>query len=221
MNTNVKDRAYKKRPKKLKYGVGFCKDDYRTSNKFTGWYYPYYRAWNSILQRCYSKTLHKKHPTYKTVSVCEDWLNFHKFKDWMEGQNWEGMDLDKDVLSVITGEKVYSPDNCAFISRELNSFFTLRQNHRGDYPLGVTYKKSGRNIKRYIARLNKPDGRVLLGYFHTASEAHSAYQLAKWKYGQELLQQQTDPRIIQAMHVILHNLGNDWAAGRETKTLTI
>jgi hypothetical protein len=156
-------------------------------------------------------------PTYSDVSMREEWYDFLTFREWMMSQDWDGKDLDKDVLSVLTGVKEYSPENCAFISRELNSFFTLRHNHRGLYPLGVTYCKRGLN--NYVARLNRPEGRNSLGCYTTPEEAHKAWQLAKWKYGQELLQEQTDPRVIQAMHVILHKLGEDWSAGRITEKL--
>lgn len=210
-------RAYKGRTKSLKYGVGIVPYDYKANDKETGWYCPYMRRWNSVLQRCFGESMAESRPTYSNVSMTKEWYDFLTFKEWMMSQDWDGNDLDKDVLSVLTGVKEYSPENCAFISRELNSFFTLRHNHRGLYPLGVTYCKRG--LKNYVARLNRPEGRNSLGCYTTPEEAHKAWQLAKWKYGQELLQEQTDPRVIQAMHVILHKLGEDWSAGRITEKL--
>lgn len=215
----MKNRAYAGRTKTLKYDVGYIDKSYRVVDTTTGWFCPYYRRWASMLQRAYSEHKKKTRPTYEDVTVCKEWHNFHTFKEWMQEQEWDGMDLDKDILSVITGKTEYSPDNCAFVPRELNSFFTLRQNHRGDYPLGVTVNISRYGKVMYVARLNKPTGRVSLGRYNTPEEAHRAWQLAKYKYGVELLDRQTDPRIIAAMHVILHRLGEDWANNRITEKL--
>lgn len=213
----TKKRAYTGRAKKIKYGVGVVPKEYKTYDTESGWFCPYYRRWHTMIQRCYSERMNKERPTYERVTVCDEWHDFLTFRDWMEKQDWEGKDLDKDVLGILTGKSEYSPDNCAFISRELNSYFTLRQNHRGPYPLGVTYSnKTG----KYVARLNKPTGRVSLGRFNTPEEAHKAYQLAKYNYGLELLKKQTDNRVIAAMHVMLHKLGESWAANRETISLT-
>jgi len=32
-------------------------------------------------------------------------------------------DIDKDIMSVLTGKKEYSPDNCVFVTHDLNGFF--------------------------------------------------------------------------------------------------
>ncbi len=48
--------------KKTIYGVGTNDANYLVVNK--GVRCPYYKKWSSMLERCFSKSLHKKHPTY-------------------------------------------------------------------------------------------------------------------------------------------------------------
>lgn len=216
----MKIRKYTGRTKKLTYGVGFIPKDYKVADKLTGFTCPFHRRWYSMLSRCYSERVHKVYPTYKDVTVCNEWHDFLTFKSWMESQDWEGKDLDKDILKALTGKNEYSPENCAFISRELNSFFTLRQNHRGEHPLGVhrtVSKKTG--SVRYVARLNKPSGRISLGTYKTPSEAHRAWQKAKLDYGRELQELEENPRVQEALKVTLNKLEEDYDNGVETKSL--
>ena len=74
-----------------------------------------------MLQRCYSESHLVRQPTYKGCSVCEEWLTFSNFKSWMEQQDWEGKQLDKDLL--VYKNKIYSPETCVFVSSVINSFF--------------------------------------------------------------------------------------------------
>ena len=69
-----------------------------------------YVAWDAMLQRCYDDKLHKRHPSYKDCTVCEEWLNFQNFAKWFNDNNIDGCQLDKDLL--IKGNKIYSPETC-------------------------------------------------------------------------------------------------------------
>lgn len=210
------NRKYNGRTKKPPFGVGYVEPTYKIADKETDWFCPYYLRWYSMLSRCYSKRVLKERPTYDRFTVCESWLNFSDFRSWMEQQDWEGKDLDKDILNSINNTNEYSPENCAFINRTLNSFFTLRQNHRGAYPLGVTFNKQGHS---YVSRLNKPKGRIRLGYFKTPEEAHRAWQQAKLDYGRELQSEQTDQRVFDGLGVILNRLEQDILEGNITERL--
>ena len=204
------------------YGIGVNDADYKTrlheyvdGKKVTVWRCPYYALWSKLMYRCYSKSFHKIQPTYTNVEVCQQWHTFSNFKSWMEKQDWEGKEIDKDLLS--TGSKVYSPETCVFISHQLNMYLVSKSKEDSALPVGVSYDKERRKYKSQIGR-----GRGVtkaLGRFNTPEEAHRAWQHAKYMYGLELLKEQDNPRVIQAMHVILHKLGEDWAAGRETKAL--
>lgn len=136
---------------------------------------PYYRTWASMLARCQSAKCHILQPTYKGCSVCDEWLHFSNFKRWMEQQDWEGKQLDKDLL--VGGNKVYSPLTCIFLPSCINKSLTLRGSRRGAYPVGVSYVKRDRVYK---ACCNNGAGKAeYLGSFTVSKEAHRAWQVAK------------------------------------------
>ena len=140
----------------------------------TIWQCPYYITWSSMLERGYSQKLKSKFPTYKDVTVCEEWHRFSTFKAWMETQDWEGRELDKDIL--VEGNKVYSPATCCFVSHRVNSFFLDCKKNRGNCPIGVSYDKYHKRYKSYIS-INKR--RKHLGYFNDYIEAANTWLTAK------------------------------------------
>jgi|TARA_A100001391_G_scaffold204212_1_gene199064 hypothetical protein len=158
------------------------------------WICPFYDRWYSMLRRCYSSVYQAKQPTYKGCYVCEEWLTFSNFKQWMENQDWEGKVLDKDILG---NGKLYSPENCCFITQNLNNFLTDRGNDRGDLPLGVTELRG-----KYIAQCKNPfnkDSRGYLGSFSSPCEAYKEYYRVKKSYAHKLAKQQDDFRIRDAL----------------------
>ena len=132
-------------------------------------------VWIRMFQRGYDKKLHDKQPSYKDCSVVKEWHNFQVFAEWFDENYKEGFVLDKDIL--LKGNKIYSPDTCVFVPREINGIFTLRQNKRGDYPIGVL--KNGNKFQANIVRYNK---REYLGTFNTPEEAFQVYKVAKEDY---------------------------------------
>jgi len=130
-----------------------------------------YGAWRGILQRCYDSDLHQKHPTYKDSIVCDEWHNFQVFGDWYDEQyKEEGWQLNKYLLS--GGKKIYSPDTCVFIPKELNKFLGRDEGNR-DYPTGVSRRGS-----RYRSQSQCTlSGRLLyIGTYDTIAEADLAYR---------------------------------------------
>lgn len=83
---------------------------------------PFYTKWTNMLKRCYGKYEHYR--VYDGCSVCEEWLTFSNFKAWMETQDWEGKELDKDLL--FKGNREYRKDKCIFVNHSVNSFITPR-----------------------------------------------------------------------------------------------
>tara|TARA_R110000851_G_C12735284_1_gene530225 strand:- start:113 stop:523 length:411 start_codon:yes stop_codon:yes gene_type:complete len=104
--------------------------------------------------------------------VVEEWLTFSKFRKWMIAQDWEGNQLDKDLL--IEGNKMYGPETCVFVCRELNSLLNERNAARGDLPLGVVKHK-----KKYMSQVNKNGKINYLGTFTSPEEAHQVWRNAK------------------------------------------
>lgn len=139
---------------------------------------PAYQAWQRMLLRCYSEAFLLKNPTYKGVTVCEDWRKFSSFREWWTRNVADGYELDKDLLN--PGNKVYSPDACIFVPKWLNTLANGHEAGRGELPIGVYFHK---REKRYRAQVALCTGvQKTLGSFRTKEEAHSAWLDAKLKY---------------------------------------
>ena len=186
---------------RLVYGVGINDADYPTQPRVDGkrviCYY--YSIWKGVLQRCYCKKTQYKHASYKDCKIHKDWLHFSKFRSWMQLQDWKGKDLDKDLLS--KGEKIYSPETCAFVDRRVNSFITDRFANKGEYPVGVRYKKTVKGPNRFESRCNNPFTKITesLGTFPCPNQAHEAWRKRKHELACQLADLQTDPRVAEAL----------------------
>lgn len=157
---------------------------------------PYYVVWAGILERCFSESLHARRPTYKGCTLDEGWKTFSNFKEWMMKQDWQGRCIDKDLIS--GASKHYGPETCVFIPNSLNNLLTLRANHRGSLPLGVSTTTI--NSQQYfIASCSFYGTQKRLGYFKTSEEAAEKYRIAKLEYIRELAMAEKDPRIRQAL----------------------
>ena len=192
----------KKPPKKLKkvYGVGINDADYvvqptRPDGKRS--ICPYYLAWLNMLTRAYSPKSHARRPTYSGVTACEEWHSFMAVRAWMETQDWQGKQLDKDIIA--PGNKVYSPDTCVFVSPALNTLLTDSAAARGEWPIGVSWRKDHKKFQAYIEEGGKQRH---LGYFTCPQEAHMAWRNAKVSLVREAAYDQADIRIKRGL--LLH-----------------
>ncbi len=156
------------------------------------WICPFYKKWKSMLVRCYSDKYQERRPTYKGCSVCEEWLTFSNFKAWMEQQDWQGKELDKDVL--FDGNKLYSPETCVFIDHKTNKFLNDHANSRGNLPIGVCLYRG-----KYMAQVSVKGKQKILGIFDTPDDAHGAWKKAKNELAIELAKEQTDYRVATAL----------------------
>lgn len=147
------------------------------------WACPYYKKWSAMIARCYSDAYQAKYPSYRGCIVCEEWLLFSSFRKWMVGQEWEGLQLDKDLL--LAGNKVYSPETCVFVPRRVNMFLTDCSAVRGNYLLGVSRNK---NCSRFEARISvTTTGKsTYLGSYVTEEEAHLVWKERKHQYACDL-----------------------------------
>ena len=127
------------------------------------------------MQRVYSKDYHRTHPTYTNATVCKDWLVFSNFKKWMETQNWQGKELDKDIL--VEGNEEYSPKTCCFVTKELNLLLNGYRRKIRKYPKGV--RKTG---TKFVATISICGKTKYLGSFKTSEKANIAYQKARNEY---------------------------------------
>lgn len=176
--------------RRLIYGVGINDADYATKPTIDGNQVncPFYERWRSMLKRCYSEVWHKKYPAYSVCYVCEDWLTFSSFKNWMQQQDWKGKELDKDVL--IQGNKTYSPDTCIFVTMEVNKLLHVRTTIRGNLPQGVFLNKpSG----KYYAQVSLNATSKYIGTFDTTGQAREAYKVAKYEIIRKVALAQDEP----------------------------
>lgn len=188
---------------KLVYGVGINDADYSVQkHENVGgkqrllWICPFYQRWCGMFQRCYSVKYHIKFPTYLDCSVVPEWHYFMAFRAWMETQDWEGNELDKDVL--IRGNKVYSPETCVFVSKAVNYFFNENLNKSRTCPLGVHFRKGWG--KYTAACKDVRSGKIkYIGHFDNPQEAHQAWLAFKLKQAYNLAAEQTDQRVAKAL----------------------
>lgn len=188
------------RPRSLLYGVGKNDADYKVNQKIDGkqvWC-PFYKTWKEMLRRCFCKKTQIYDQSYVGVRVCNEWLVFSNFKSWMIQQNWNGKHLDKDLLS--DGERIYSPDTCVFISKELNLALSGEMNPNRELPTGVVFDKG---VSKYRTSFkNKYTQKTeYLGVYENLLDASNAWKKRKYEYVKFLAEQETDFRVKEAVEL--------------------
>ena len=138
----------------------------------------------------------ESYPSYIGTSVCSEWLSATAFKKWMEEQDLMGKCLDKDII--VPGNRLYSPETCAFVLNTTNLFVLARDASRGEYPIGVhLFKRTG----KYQAYCKNPftGKQEHLGYFSTPEEAHEAWRKRKHDLAQRVAATESDMRVVEAL----------------------
>ena len=179
----VKSGEVKNPNHKSIHNIGFLGQGLYTSRDIILKRLKNYTAWINLIGRCYNERLKENLPTYKDVTVCEEWHNFQVFAEWFEEnynpETMEGWHLDKDIL--FKGNKIYSPETCTFVPMEINKLFIRCQNCRGELPIGVYKFKN-----KFKAQININGKRAGLGIFKTSEEAFQVYKTAKEEYIKEI-----------------------------------
>lgn len=213
------------------YGVATNDADYVTSvserlpngKQKSVWMCPAYVTWSSVIKRGFSYREKLKRPTYKDVTVCQEWLLFSNFRNWWVENNVRGWQLDKDILQ--KGNLVYCPDSCIYIPSYINSLLLDNAAARGDYPLGV-YKDKGL-FKAQISTISSRTQRHL-GRFNAPEQAHKSWQIGKIGAIKDTINKYTeeanflgifDVRIVHALNERISTLEDDITNGRETLIL--
>ena len=111
----------------------------------------------------------------------------------MEKQDWEGKFIDKDLL--FPGNKVYGPDTCVFVTRQLNNIFT-DHGGRGPHKQGV-YKHGRDGI--YVAQISRYGKQKEIGYYDNEEAAYECYKKARREYLIEVANKQKDVRLVKAL----------------------
>jgi len=189
--------------RRLAFGIGINDANYSTkiTRKVNGkeilaWACPFYSRWHSMLSRCYSKKTLDRQKSYEGCEVCFEWLRFSVFRAWMKSQDWEGKQLDKDIIA--PGNKTYSPNTCAFVERTVNMFLVNSSDAVGSHPLGVAWNKPR---KKFVAHCGNPfTGRCEhLGNFNNPADAHQAWRRRKHQLACIHADAQKDLRVAKAL----------------------
>ena len=183
---------------KLVFGVGVNDADYPVKPTINGKQIicPFYRTWQNMMNRCYSAKYQEKFPTYTGCAVSAEWLTFSNFKVWMEKQDWQGKELDKDII--FKGNKIYSSETCVFVDSVTNSFTLDRSLDRGEWPIGVYLSEPA---GKFRAQCGNPftEKRESLGCFTCPREAHEAWRKRKHELALRLADLQSDSRVADAI----------------------
>lgn len=166
--------------------------------------------WEGMLSRCYNKNTKSINITYEDASVCDEWKYLSSFYDWAYPRRIDGLFLDKDLK--VLGNKVYSPNTCLFVTREVNNFLTLHSNDRGLYPLGVSWHTRDSVFQGSISIC----GKRLCKYFTSSKEAHLFWQQHKAICARELASRQIDVEVQQALIRIAIQIEGEIRDGKET-----
>lgn len=188
---------------KLVYGAGINDADYNVctvaiidgKRKIVA-ICPYYSKWKGVIERSHSAKFKLKNPTYDECSCVSDWIYFSKFKTWMETQDWEGKQLDKDIL--VEGNKIYGPDTCVFVDQRVNNFLIDSKAARGQFPIGVMFDKKK---PKYVARCCSVETgkQEHLGRYKTPEEAYEVWLAFKLEQAYILAAEQSDERVAKAL----------------------
>ena len=134
-------------------------------------------SWKNMIRRIYNG-YGRFAKCYENCVICEEWLDYGVFKNWYENQRGCGLkyELDKDLLG---NGKLYSPETCCLLPRELNRMISDRKTKNRELPTGV--KRSG---KRFFAQAligTAEKTYIYLGNFDTQEEASNAYKAFRKK----------------------------------------
>ena len=151
-----------------------------------------YEIWHSILKRCYKENSYNyKNYGAKGITVCEEWLNFQNFVNWINKNKYgDKYTVDKDVLSNIQHKelKIYSPETCLILPEDINVWLA------GDnLSVGVRLVKSG----NFCSKIGYNYKEKSLGTYSTFWEAKQIYAKEKYEIWKELIDKYTIPSDIK------------------------
>lgn len=161
---------------KLIFGVGTnSRGKYKTAG-LDGKKAKAHTVWYNMLSRAYNPKYQAKQPTYIGCSVTDEWLEYQEFAGWFENHEYSnrGYELDKDLL--LPSNKIYAPDRCVFVPRQLNSLLTDSGAARGQYLQGVYFNK---RWNKFVAQICINGKKKNLGYYGNELEAYHVYKKAK------------------------------------------
>lgn len=103
-----------------------------------------FKIWDNMIQRCSNE----KYPRYRDyggrgISVCDEWKEYACFSVWAKANGYS----DSATIDRIDNDKGYSPDNCRWVSYEVQN-----NNQRSNYY--ITYRNSTHTLAEWAKILN-------------------------------------------------------------------
>lgn len=164
---------------KLIAGVGFFDRNGPYRSRVNGKTTKAYDAWSNMIRRCYQESIIKNNESYRGCKVCDEWHEFTNFAEWYyrnTPDNGNKYHLDKDILS--GSGKVYSPETCLMVTRDVNNFFLDSAKTRWRYMIGVHFDKQTGRFRAACRGVSIVD-RSILGRFESELDAHMAWRAVK------------------------------------------
>lgn len=103
--------------------------------------HPLYWKWSGIIQRGTGNQNFRFYGKRK-IGVCKEWRRFENFYSWAKNKWKPGLDIDR--IDTTLG---YSPSNCRFVSRKINTQNTRRSKRWVVF--GKQFKSSGDAARFY------------------------------------------------------------------------
>lgn len=175
------------------YGIGYIGESHRQNTESL----VSFAFWRHMMDRCYKEGYNT---CYSNVTVCSEWHNFSNFKKWFDDNYIKGYELDKDLYQYNKENKVYSPDFCIFLPKEINACLTTKKCNKYNLPTGIRKL----NNSKFEVRV-KYKNKTISARFDTIEEAENFYRVEKSKILKELTDKYKDT-LEEKTQKILKNL---------------
>jgi hypothetical protein len=89
-----------------------------------------YKVWGAMVERCSNPHNHAYH-NYggRGITVCEEWKRSENFFKWALASGYkDGLEIDRE-----NNEANYTPSNCRFVTRQVNTLNRRKQKDHGIY----------------------------------------------------------------------------------------
>lgn len=127
--------------------------------------------------RCYNTNYPEQYKYYKDAEVCPEWYNDKEsFYEWVRNNFYEyprTLELDKDILSIWTGKRIYAPDNCCLVPERVNQLFRNHIYESNNHIKEVNRQDGSTRYRVYMRCMNKNKT------FNTIAEAKEAVKFNK------------------------------------------
>jgi len=164
--------------------------------------------WRGIISRATGRRVKILQPTYTAATLDSRWLDFTSYRDWRAMQfnadfldeNGKPFHIDKDLAYF--GNKIYGPDYCSFVPREVNVFFRKNGGKSTSKYTGV-HLGAGYQVSATVQCLGV--GIKETNYFYDVELAAKWYKETKQKAGRLLAEKwkdKIDSRVVATLRDI-------------------